>query len=427
MNISELLLEANRDLVQTLVTLSKEEEHDESVYRRLFLQLGAISNDYVVVTRPGKSSLYAYFAKKGVRRSNKIGQDIDETMLEQKLVEGNLVLGVDVFMTAGHYKTFVDKVIVPATVAATSKLPPPVNDEIEHLLEHSDPEEEKECDVNSESDTAGDGQPQVPSNGGEKEDPPAKKMARLPKFQPVHVTLEERKFCFFHDVAELPIAAVSMPDLYDLKPKDVESLKIGCSGSALFGVVTPGHPLFGVPLVCANHKARRFYQFYGPIKCQPGFVSNQTPNLGQVCVQGGGGRPVLQEGKVQSNAQNIKRSRAKATHVKAKLVQSYEELCVEKMQLSLQVESNALQYETLKQERDVLLQNCDFLMQQNNLLQEQVKEIEKKRGELYTNCVQLYQNQQELTQQRDQQAVLLAAKDKEIQTLHDALRQARGF
>ena len=32
MNISELLLEANRDLVQTLVTLSKEEEHDESVY-----------------------------------------------------------------------------------------------------------------------------------------------------------------------------------------------------------------------------------------------------------------------------------------------------------------------------------------------------------------------------------------------------------
>ena len=55
MNISELLLEANRDLVQTLVTLSKEEEHDESVYRRLFLQLGAISKDYVVVTRPGKT------------------------------------------------------------------------------------------------------------------------------------------------------------------------------------------------------------------------------------------------------------------------------------------------------------------------------------------------------------------------------------
>ena len=69
-------------------------------------------------------------------------------------------------------------------------------------------------------------------------------------------------------------------------------------------------------------------------------------NLGQVCIQGGGGRPFIEEGKVQSNAQNMKRSRVKADEVKVKLVQSYTQLVQEKDELSLRAESNFVTSDT---------------------------------------------------------------------------------
>ena len=76
-------------------------------------------------------------------------------------------------------------------------------------------------------------------------------------------------------------------------------------------------------LVCKKHSSHKYYQLYGSNRCPEGFLqAAKRPNLGQVCIQGGGGRPVMEEGMVQSNAQNMKRSRAKADEVKVKLVQS---------------------------------------------------------------------------------------------------------
>ena len=70
MNVSELLAEHNDELVQAIMELLTANEQDESVFRRLFSQMGVISSEFLVVTRAGQRSLNGYFALKGVKKQH---------------------------------------------------------------------------------------------------------------------------------------------------------------------------------------------------------------------------------------------------------------------------------------------------------------------------------------------------------------------
>ena len=141
----------------------------------------------------------------------------------------------------------------------------------------------------------------------------------FPKFQPVPIPLEERKFCVFHVVPEIPVLVCALPQAHGLTGQEVEALQSPCKGSALFGVVNPPHPLYGARLFCERHSRRKYYQLYGDQRCPPDF-SHKCPNLAQVCIQGAGGRPVIEEGKVQTNAQHMKRSRSKKKQCRTRLM-----------------------------------------------------------------------------------------------------------
>ena len=84
---------------------------------------------------------------------------------------------------------------------------------------------------------------------------------------------------------------------YNLTAKEVAALQIPCGGVALYGVVTPHHPLqvwYG-PKVCTT----LFKALGSTILC---VVLKDAHRIFQV-----GGQPVIEEGKVQTNAQYIQR------------------------------------------------------------------------------------------------------------------------
>ena len=132
--------EPNLRACEQLVTLVEENNTNENVLRKLFLQIGIISSDCITVLRP-KQSGYGYFAKKGVRNANKFPLEMDEMLLETKLTECKLVYGVDFFSGSEDYIIFVKSNIIPALEGA--KKPPAVdsNEECKQEEKRDDPVE----------------------------------------------------------------------------------------------------------------------------------------------------------------------------------------------------------------------------------------------------------------------------------------------
>ena len=108
--------------------------------------------------------------------------------------------------------------------------------------------------------------------------PPQKKQ-RLPKIIPTVLSAEDKKFCIFHTVPDIPQVVQSIPDQYDFTAKELADLAVPCNGLALHGVVTPNHPLYGVPLVCDRHKARKYLSHLLATKVSRGVCFHQTPKL----------------------------------------------------------------------------------------------------------------------------------------------------
>jgi len=61
------LTKDNKEAIEQLVALVSNIELDETIFRKLFRSLNFICNEYVLVTRSEKSSLYGYFAVKDRR------------------------------------------------------------------------------------------------------------------------------------------------------------------------------------------------------------------------------------------------------------------------------------------------------------------------------------------------------------------------
>ena len=272
--------EENRELVEAIVLLNNDTEADESTFRKLFSQLGIISSEYVVITRAasGDPSLYAYFARKGARREHRFPQELDESLLEKKMLEASLLRGVDLFCGVGDYVQFVNKTIVPAL---EGNLKPPANtadgdakipsetDKDSGEGEQSTHRAEKEPEVPLDAGEKGEGEPNKPTQpvdgepelapDGSKKRKSGPKKPKIPKFEPVLVPPEARKFCYFHKVPEIPPALLSIPEVHKFSQDEVAALRIPCKGSALWGVVTPNHPMYGVPVVCEHHARHKFF------------------------------------------------------------------------------------------------------------------------------------------------------------------------
>ena len=197
-------------------------------------------------------------------------------------------------------------------------------------------------------------------------------------------------------------------------------MQIPCGGTALYGVVTPHHPLYGMALVCARHAKRKYYFLYGPERCPQDFPSDKLPNLAQICIQGAGGRPVIEEGKVQSNAQNIQRSRAKKAALKTTMLNSYAQLLEEKQQLALLVESHDLRYQELTEECTAAKMDCQ-------ILQGRLEESQAKQTEASNNWVRLYDHAQQLTQLCASQKVKLDEQQNEVIVLKQRLLEFGSF
>ena len=448
-----------RELVEAVIELVRSKEKNEQPFRKLFLSLGIIANEFVSISRPGQSSIYGYFAQKGTRRRNKIGPEIDEALLDIKLKESNLLPGVDFFSTVEHYCAFVESTLSPELQKQDQEQN--VEDEDDsHELQKKDQQQniEDKGDVGVDRFTNegplvqfihGEPKPtdgKVPENEGEEKanienpegavqmedltrgnstnppvptkdpDPHPPKKVRKEKaqlFEPIQIPLEARKFCFFHEPPQLPSIVHTLPEANGFTKEDIEALKKTCNGSALFGVVTVGHPLYGLPLVCEKHSRKRFYQLYGPPKCVGTTYHNSRsiPKIQQVCIQGGGGRPLLEEGKTQCNKQIVKRFRAKQAEVKEKLLQSYEEVCQEKAQVtgeldSLAMERNALSDEMVKVRADL-------------------EECSKQKAELYQQCLMWFNETVVLRETVQAQNNQIAQQHAEIAAMRAELAQFR--
>ena len=81
------LTKDNKEAIEQLVALASNNEQDEIIFRKLFRSLNFICNEYVLVTRSGKSSLYGYFAVKGKKKHHKFAREYDEKALQNKLIE----------------------------------------------------------------------------------------------------------------------------------------------------------------------------------------------------------------------------------------------------------------------------------------------------------------------------------------------------
>ena len=119
----------------------------------IFSQLGVISSEFLVVTRAEQRSLNGYFALKGVKKQHKFPPELDESSLEKKLAEANLVHGVVFFDLVADYVSYVHSIILRA-IEANKKLPAGGSEEGENVFdsEAEDPEQNdgNNSDINQE-------------------------------------------------------------------------------------------------------------------------------------------------------------------------------------------------------------------------------------------------------------------------------------
>ena len=76
---------------------------------------------------------------------------------------------------------------------------------------------------------------------------------RVAKIVAQKIASEDKQLCLFHVVHEIPKVVSALPDQHKFTANELVELQVPCNGTALFGVVTPDHPLFGVGLVCELH------------------------------------------------------------------------------------------------------------------------------------------------------------------------------
>jgi len=184
--------------------------------------------------------------------------------------------------------------------------------------------------------------------------------------------------------------------------------------------VTPGHPLYGIPLVCEHHSKRKFYRFYGPTRCPPNYeLAKKCPNIGQILLQGTGGRPVVEEGKVQTNAGSVKRCRQKKADIHESLLESFEQIAHEKTGLQVLCESNSQKLQALQDDRDALLRD-------NWALHAKVEELSKQNSDLFQQCFTLNKNFTDLQSVCDKQTQQISEKDEAILYLHHQLASGRN-
>ena len=147
---------------------------------------------------------------------------------------------------------------------------------------------------------------------------------------PVRVDRCALKFCFFRTPPSIPPSVSGTPKYFGFEDGDLDKLKTGCGGSALYGVSQIQHPLYEQAFVCENHKAKKFFSIWGPPLLGDQYkITDRVPSIQQLLKQGGGGDPRLEEGKVQDNKANCARYKQKKNEVGAAMVTKIGELTVE--------------------------------------------------------------------------------------------------
>ena len=369
------LTKDNKEAIEQLVALASNNDQDETIFRKLFSSLDFICNEYVLVTRSGKSSLYGYFAVKGKKKQHKFGREYDEKALQNKMIEAGLLYGFDLFTSAGDYIAFVErnltKLCSSNTIDEETIQEPPINgggspedgelyevppsDQVETSRSEQlkIPDSQKATREQREEDEENDGKEGSPGGtGGKKPEQTRTKKARFTKYEAVPLGPGEKKSCLFHSVPEIPRLILARPGNFGFTEEELIQLKAACNGTALYGVMNSNHSLYGIPLVCSKHSRRNYFHIYGQTKCPEEYNPLKLPNFTQVRIQGSGSRPSLQAGKVQSNAESIRKSRAKQAKVQGDLIKSYGEVLEEKEQLVQLVEAQRNMLATLEGQRD---------------------------------------------------------------------------
>ena len=384
-----VMTEENSEVVESIFNLINSKEADETRFRRCFTLANIICGEYTNITRPDKPSVYGYFREKGIKKALKIGPEIDENMLESKLTSAGLVHGEHFFCYSKDYIQFANKYMVAQPEEETLDLEE--NMDLEEKRDVEDPVDVSE----EEGNLSGITNPKEPAPPIKV---PEKKKARIPKIVPTVVTAENKKSCLFRTVQPIPHLVQAIPEQYDFSPKEIADLSVSCGGVALNGVVTENHPLYGIPLVCDKHKARKYFHIYWRQTCPQDFVFTKLPNFARLCIQGKGGRPQLEEGKVQSNAATVNRSREKKQKKEAKLLTSYGQVLQEKNDLSS------------------LCNNQQLL---NGALQEDYQNLQQQYQQLYSHA-------QKLAEDKDSLLATLTEKDQEIFDLQAEVAQLRA-
>ena len=449
----------NRDVVDELVALAQQNEEDTTVLRHYFCKLKIICNEYVTITNGTDKSVYGYFATKGVKKALRFAPEMDMSAVNEKLASGKLQHGVDFFSAATDYISFVLNTIIPklaevdrdegekeGDLESQPSSPPKEN---LTAVNQEDAQESVDGEKGAEAKSSEDGHEEKKENEEEKgmpvtdpkeitpndktDEPPSKKVRaeakkpRIPKFTPVHIPLEERKFCIFHEILEIPLLICNLPELHGFTEEELDALKFACNGSGLYGVVTPDHVLYGQPLVCERHMRRNYFHIYGPAKFPDIYVKGKLPNIGQVCKHGRGGRPVLEEGETQTNAENVKRSRTKHAKVQATIMNSYEQLCVHKNELALLVDANQLTIQSLEEEREQLSAQATFWHQQSEMYQSAWEDAKQQNQDLFQKYTELLTHAKGTSETNDTLKLELVGKDAQIFALQEELKQLRGF
>ena len=157
------------------------------------------------------------------------------------------------------------------------------------------------------------------------------------------------------------------------------------------------------------------------------YLKGKLPNIGQVCKQGRGGRPVLEEGKTQSNAENVKRSRTKHAKVQATIMNSYEQLCVQKNELALLVDANQLTIQSLEEEREQLSAQATFWQQESGMYQSAWEDAKQRNQDLFQKYTELLTHAKGTSETNDKLKLELIGKDAQIFALQEELKQLQGF
>ena len=103
----------------------------------------------------------------------------------------------------------------------------------------------------------------VPTKDPDPHPPKKVRKEKAQLFEPIQIPLEARKFCFFHEPPQLPSIVHTLPEANGFTKEDIEALKKICNRSALFGVVTVGHPLSIWP----STSLREAFQKKGSTSC----------------------------------------------------------------------------------------------------------------------------------------------------------------